>query len=43
VKDEVELIAVVLDGDILERRELSRPEDAELGEAARDDNSELSW
>jgi hypothetical protein len=39
----VELTAAVADGDILARSESSRPDDAELGEAARDDNSELSW
>jgi hypothetical protein len=43
VKEELGLIAAVVDGDILVRWKLSRLEDAELGEAARDDNSELSW
>ena len=39
----VGLTAAVADGDILARSESSRPDDAELEEAARDDNSELSW
>lgn len=43
VKELPDFVEAVVGGDIMERRWSSKPEIAELGEAARDDNSESSW